>query len=434
MSRLRKNRIKQLQTRDPVTGLLNRQGFFQLLDQWIMVEDTCALVLVELSNLQRRYPQLSPQLMDKFVAMIASQSGKLAASSGLSARIGDYTFAYLVSGKTADEIRKLGQLLSHSLSARIFDVEQHSLMVSCSVGIAISHKRPDDGLTLFNMALNACEEAQSAGNNRVSVRTVDSALVGNVARDENELLVLLQDAPGYDRFRLVYQPIVSLRGNAVEKYEVLLRLHDKHDVVVPPAQFFPVAERHGLMESIDRWVVEHTIQTLQKIDNGSHFFVKVSTGTLHDSEFMSFLKDCLARYGVDGGRLVFEFDASSLRDGARYVSGFAAQLSRLNCNISIEHLDIKQDTTQLLEHVPASYVKLDGASLQGLADDPVNQERLRIVVSQAEQKGARTIAGFVEDIGCLQLLWQSGVHYIQGNFLQEPDESLGFEFGVEGTV
>ena len=248
------------------------------------------------------------------------------------------------------------------------------------------------------------------------------------------MLELLQDALSNDRFRLSYQPIASLHGDALEKYEILLRLHDRNDAVIPPSQFLPVAERNGLMQSIDRWVVEHAIQMLRKPGDDRRFFVNVSNDTLHDAGFPSFLKECLSRHGADGGSLVFELNAANLGEAVRLVSGFAAQVGSLNCTVSIEQLSVREDITRLLEQVPAGFVKLGEGALQGLADDRVRQERLKVVVRQASQKSAETIAGFVEDAGCLQLLWNSGVHYIQGNFLQVPDESLGFDFAVEGTA
>ncbi|MDX2477636.1 MAG: EAL domain-containing protein, partial [Gammaproteobacteria bacterium] len=433
-SKLRMHRLRQLQTSDPVTGLLNRQGFFQLIERGLSDDRYTAIVLVEFDNLQQRYPQLSPQQINRFLAMISRHLEKIVLTPTRSAHIGDYTFASMISGKTPDEARKLGLLLSHSLSSHIFDIEHHSLMVVCSIGIAIARSMQAEGMTLFTLATHACAEAQLAGSNRVSVRSMEKTPAISTVKTDKETLEMLQDAISSDRFRLVFQPIASLRGSAAEKYEVLLRLDFGKGGAIPPRLFIPLAEDNGLMESIDRWVVGRAIQVLQKHGHNSHFFVKVSSGTLRDPGFPQFLKDCLTRFGAAGERLVFEISAASLSEGIRYAADFTFQVGMLGCGVLIEHGDIRQDVAPVLEHIKASYVKLNGDVLKGIDDDLHAQNRLKIIIDHAEQKGAMTIAGFVEDAGCLQLLWKSGVHYIQGNFLQKPDESLDFEFGVEGTV
>ncbi len=433
-SRLRMHRLRQLQTSDPVTGLLNRQGFFQLIERGLSEDGYTAIVVVEFENLQQRYPQLSPQQVNRFLAMISRHLERLVLTPTRSAHISDYTFASLISGKTPDEARKLGLFLSHSLSSHIFDIEQHSLMVVCSVGIAIAKGMQDEGMSLFTLATHACAEARLAGSNRVSVRSMDMALATRAVRTDKEMLELLQDAISSDRFRLVYQPIASLRGSAAEKYEVLLRLDSGKGGVIPPGHFIPLAEDNGLMESIDRWVVGHAIQVLQKHGHNSHFFVKVSSGTLRDPGFPPFLKDCLTRFGAAGERLVFEISAASLGEGIRHAADFALQVGMLGCGVLIEHGNIRQDIAPVLGHIKASYVKLGVDVMKDIDDDFHAQDLLKNIIDHAEQKGAMTIAGFVENAACLQLLWQCGVHYIQGNFLQKPDTSLDFEFGVEGTV
>ncbi|MGB5441424.1 MAG: EAL domain-containing protein [Gammaproteobacteria bacterium] len=434
-SRLRMNRIRQLQTSDPVTGLLNRQGFFQLIDRGLSGDGYTAIVLIEIDNLQQRYPQLSLQQTNRFLAKISRHLERLILAPTCSAHIGDYTFASMITGKTQDEVRKLGLLISHSLSSNIFDIEEHSLMVVCSIGIAIANGMQSGGMSLFTLATRACAEARHAGNNRVSVRSMEMTSATRVDKTENkELLDLLQDAIRSDGFRLVYQPVASLRGSISEKYEVLLRLDYGNGGAIPPRLFIPVAEDNGLILSIDRWVVGRAIQVMQKHGHNSHFFVNVSSGTLRDPGFPSFLKDCLIRFGADGERLVFDISASSVSQGIRQVAEFTVQVGMLGCGVSIEHGNFRQDVAPVLEHIKASYIKLNGEELRGIADDLPAQTLLKYNIDQAEQKGTMTIAGFVEDASSLQLLWQLGIHYIQGNFLQAPNESLDFEFGVEGTV
>ncbi|MGD8312304.1 MAG: EAL domain-containing protein [Gammaproteobacteria bacterium] len=418
-----------LQALDPDTGLLNRQGFVKALERGIAATDTMALVHLDLGNIQHQYPALDPHTMQELMVMVANQLEKLAEPAELAARTGDSAFTFLVSRKTQEEIRKLGKLLSQSIASRFFNVGQNSLVLGSDTGVAFTRSSLDNGMPLFLLALKACEEARRAGSNRVSIRSLEAASGRGRDEQEHRVLELLREACSSGHFRLVFQPIVSLRGNTVEKYEVLLRLLDTDNEFIYPSRFVAVAERYGLMQSIDRWVVEQTISTLKKRGRGTRFFNKVSSSTLRDDEFVDFVQDCIAQHGISGEQLVFEISRSNITSGIDHVTRFADGIRPLGCGISVEHGDISKDIDPLLEHLPASYVKLDGSVVKDLCKNPDRQEHLATMVRQAEQHDVRVIAACIESANCLQVLWQSGVHYIQGNFLQEPAAELDFDFG-----
>jgi EAL domain-containing protein (putative c-di-GMP-specific phosphodiesterase class I) len=72
--------------------------------------------------------------------------------------------------------------------------------------------------------------------------------------------------------------------------------------------------------------------------------------------------------------------------------------------------------------VPLDFVKIDGTLIQGLAADPQVQLRVRVLVEAARKHNIRTIGERVEDANTMAVLWQLGVHYIQGYFVHEPEE------------
>ncbi len=76
----------------------------------------------------------------------------------------------------------------------------------------------------------------------------------------------------------------------------------------------------------------------------------------------------------------------------------------------------------MLESVPLDFVKIDGTLVQDLAGDPQLQSRVRILVEAARRKGIHTIAERVEDANTMAVLWQIGVQYIQGYFVNAPEE------------
>ena len=432
-ARVRRNYINHLQGCDVITGLNNMPVFLQHLERRVVVSEesqqVAALLILETENIHRQHPQLTPQSINQLMKMLASQLVVLVDQADCLARTGDYSFGCLLAGRSDDEIWQLAGFLEDSLCSRIFDVDNHSLTIGCNVGVAMTQHSIDNAMPLYFLAQKACDEAHLDIGHNVNVRVLEALGSHKKDLEEKQLLSVLEDAVENRRFSLVYQPIASLRGSADEKYEVLLRLQDGNKGAVSPSRFVSLADDHGLMEKIDRWVVEQSVQTLRQRGNSACFFVKISPGTLADAGFTAFLKDSLDRNSVAGQQLVFQLSAASINAGIRQASAFSRQVAGLGCGVSIEHCDGDIDVVRLYEHIPAAYVKLGGDMIRNLESDPGRQLQLLAVVQQSVEHNAEVIAGYVESAACLKLLWQSGVQYIQGNFLQEPDEVLGFDFG-----
>jgi multidomain signaling protein FimX len=81
-----------------------------------------------------------------------------------------------------------------------------------------------------------------------------------------------------------------------------------------------------------------------------------------------------------------------------------------------------RDSQGLLDSVPLDFVKIDGALVQGLTGDPQLQQRVRTLVDGATKRLIQTIGERVEDANTMAVLWQVGVQYIQGYFVNEPEQ------------
>jgi EAL domain-containing protein (putative c-di-GMP-specific phosphodiesterase class I) len=289
-----------------------------------------------------------------------------------------------------------------------------SITVGCNLGIAVADHPLTDGLPLFALALQACNEAVQSSVNHICIHSLARVAEAAQSSEDRTFAEYLQYAIDENLFRLVYQPIASLHGNGVEKYEVLLRLHDRSGHVLPPSRFMPVAKRSGLMHAIDCWVIESAMDVLKKRGNGTSLFVKVSSESIQAPGFSAWLENLFNARGLPGNRLVFEICDANIRAGLKQVADFANHARKLGCGIALEH---------------ASYVKINRNAVDDIAVSRDLQLKLKTMIALCEHHKARVITGFVEDASSLQLLWKCGVHYIQGNFLQEPDEELDFDFG-----
>jgi EAL domain-containing protein (putative c-di-GMP-specific phosphodiesterase class I) len=158
------------------------------------------------------------------------------------------------------------------------------------------------------------------------------------------------------------------------------------------------------------------------------FFIKLSALSLNDPEFVIWLERSLAASGVNPRQLVFEFVETDVSMALRSAGIMFEQLHRLGCATALEHFGATLNALQLLDHVPVDYIKLDAAFVHDLVRNPANRDSVRDILQRASRSGVMVIAGFVEDAASLAMLWQCGVHFIQGNFLQEPEAVLDYDF------
>jgi EAL domain-containing protein (putative c-di-GMP-specific phosphodiesterase class I) len=120
--------------------------------------------------------------------------------------------------------------------------------------------------------------------------------------------------------------------------------------------------------------------------------------------------------------LCFQSTEESVASYLPQVSALAKALRARGFRFAIEGFGSGRDSMGLLESVPLDFIKIDGTIIQGLAADPQLQMQVRALVEAARRRNIHTIGERVEDANTMAVLWQLGVQYIQGYFVNEPEE------------
>ena len=210
-------------------------------------------------------------------------------------------------------------------------------------------------------------------------------------------------------------------------------LNEENEYILP-SQFLPIAEQTGQMADIDRWVVKRAIGTLAEhrakgVD--TQFFIKISGPTLQDADLIAYIQTCIKEARLPGDALIFEIAEKTASQQLKYAKAFVKTLQELHCKTALEHFGAGPNSFQLLKHLPVDYLKIDGSFIHNLASDNDNQAMVKSILDTANSMNKQCIAEYVQDAHSLAVLWQSGIHYIQGNFLQEPSEVLEYDFSGE---
>jgi EAL domain-containing protein (putative c-di-GMP-specific phosphodiesterase class I) len=150
--------------------------------------------------------------------------------------------------------------------------------------------------------------------------------------------------------------------------------------------------------------------------------VRLSKDTARDGAFIEWLDNHLRTSRAEPRRLCFQITEESAASYVPQVKSLAVALHERQFRFALEGFGSGRDSMGLLESVPLDFVKIDGTLVGGLARDPQLQIRVRALAEAARKRGVQTIGERVEDANTMAVLWQIGVQYIQGYFVNEPEE------------
>jgi EAL domain-containing protein (putative c-di-GMP-specific phosphodiesterase class I)/CheY-like chemotaxis protein/GGDEF domain-containing protein len=305
-----------------------------------------------------------------------------------------------------------------------------------SIGIGGFQPAADNAQTLISRAQAACIQAGLGDGSRVRVyqsleTTAEGGDPGGADASEGVILELLRAALRGETlrgegFRLVYQPILSLRRAVQQRYEVLLRLHAPDGVIIPPLTFLPVAERFGLLPELDRWVLQGALQTLRaERDAGrpTQLLIHQTPASLAAPEWLGRLRGEILRLDLVRQRPGLEFSARDMLEHEQQARLIFPDLAKLGIEVCLTGVSDDPATFALIERRPVPCVKL--------ARDLVAKGSGRVLresVTRLHERGVRVIAAGIEDPETIGRVWSSAVDYIQGNFIQFPEEGLNFNF------
>jgi EAL domain-containing protein (putative c-di-GMP-specific phosphodiesterase class I) len=215
--------------------------------------------------------------------------------------------------------------------------------------------------------------------------------------------------------------VASLQGEDPNMFDVLVRMLDNQGKEVLPADFMAAAERNDLLKNIDRWVVGASLSFAAQKKPGC-LFVRLSRDSVLDNAFVDWLKTQLGTGRHEPQRICFQVTESIAEQYMNAAVGQLSALKKLGFRVALERFGSGRDPYKLLSSVPLDFIKIDGALVQDLAANQETQIMVRKLVEQAVKQKIETIAERVEDANTMAVLWQLGVQFIQGYFVNAPEE------------
>jgi len=425
--------LKQIKWQDLVTGVYNRQYLLNQLDHIIDTVDESqyyCLFYIELDKFSERVKNaFGVAGADLALIDIATLLRVKANTSDTIARLGDSAFAIISPNVKADAAVNRALQLCKDFEGHIIDIDHKTLQITCSIGISLINETTTSTNTVIEQARTAMEKINAKDGNSAMLFEPETPKDIKV-----NITTSIQQALDYDRFRLLFQPIISLRGSDEEYYEVYLRMMDEQGNEISPSHFLEIASTMSASTKIDRWVILESIKMLSQHrtkGNKTKLIINIGRQSLCDESLLPWLAVAFKAAKLSPDSIVFQAQEIDVTNHLNAAKHFSKGLETLKTSFSISNFGCSLNPFNTLTHVTATMIKVDGSFTTDIQNNNESPETLIHLIEKLNSQSKITLVPFVENASVLSTLWQAGAHYIQGHYLQEPSQGMTYDFNME---
>ncbi|AMQ88130.1 MULTISPECIES: GGDEF domain-containing response regulator [unclassified Marinobacter] len=429
-------KLKQISSQDLLTGLYNRQYLMDALAQAIANagknNQTGALAYIALDNFISMKGQVGIAGADLLLGDLASLLKEQAGEEVTLARLSDDAFCLMCLPCDEKHMESIAERVRKAVEDHLFDINGKTVPLTVSIGVAaITENSPKAEELMGRAHIASAEVKKLEGHERGN-----GIVVYNPAQyeslDESNSVEAILKALDDNRFRLLFQPIINLRGEGEEHYEAFVRMLDKDNEEVSPYDFLPPMGPSDTAIKIDRWVILQTIKQLASHRSRGHdtrLFLNITAETLQDKTFTPWLSVALKAARLPGDSLIFQIREGDANNYMKQAKEFTKAVHELHSKVSIAQFGCALNPFNTLKHIDADYVKIDGSFTEEIQKSDEAKEQVKEMVKSLQNAGKLTIIPLVENASVLATLWQAGVNYIQGYYLQAPVPEMNYDFG-----
>lgn len=427
LSELKAARIAErlLAHRDTLTGLPNRQLFYDRLRQSILhaqrYKHFFAILFLDFDGFKSINDTLGHSMGDSLLKMASERLKECLRQSDTVARWGGDEFTLILDrishGQNAIGVAyKILDAISQP-----FVIDGHELLITTSIGISLYPADAEDVEDLVKKADTAMYRAKKSGKN--SFRCYDSSMDINYLEHVtrvNSLKKAIED----DELEAFYQPQINLNTKAITGVEAFVRWRHPQRGLIPPSKFMPLAEETGLILQVDEWMLRNTCAQNKRWQQEGLPAIRVSVNLsgrmFREGKFPEILSQILVETGLDAKYLVLEItETDAMRDVERTVVRLK-KFKQIGVQIALHQFGTGASSLSCLKRLPKDMLKIDRSFVKGLANNEEDRTITNGIMALAHSLDLKVIAEGVETKEQMSFLLKPGCDEVQGYFISRP--------------
>jgi diguanylate cyclase (GGDEF)-like protein len=411
--------------RDPTTLFFHRAQFIERIQKRLKRKPssgTHVLAYVKVDKFAEVLGKVGILNSDEILAQFAEALRKRLHPRDVAGRFEGTSLMVLLERGNARDAEVWGNQLCEAIRKQTFEVADRSTQLTCTVGICVANEVYSNLEEFVAATVDAYDIGKEAGGNTAMLN--ESADEDSKQKEFDAIWIKhLKSALMDNRFQLAQLPIAGLRSDGIEMYDLLVRMLDDQGNSVLPSEFLPAAERNNMMKNIDRFMIKSAIDFC-KDSEADRVFVRLSKQSVLDATTLPWMDQEFEKHDFDCTRLVMQIPE---RDAAKHIKQTRAvvkKLRKIGIGFALEHYGIDREKFQILDILKPDYIKVDGELMHSLMTDKETQQSVERIVRAAAERNIKSIAERVENANAMAVLFQLGLDYMQGHYVNEPEVVL----------
>jgi len=421
--------------RDPTTLFFHRAQFLERLTKRLSRKPKSgqhALAWIKPDSFSEVHKAVGLVDSEEVLALFAEEVRKRMHPRDVAGRFEGTVIMTLLERGNERDAEVWGKQLVEHIRKHEFKVGDQVVQLTCTVGVVGVSGVYSSLEELIAAAADAHSKAKESGGNSAALN--ESTDVDTRLRKYDAIWVKrMKAAMAEDRFRLAQLPIAGLRSDSAKMFDMLIRMIDEQGDSVLPSEFLPAAERNKLMAPIDRWIIKSSMEFCREHD-ADRVFIRLSRQSMGDGSLAGWVAEKAKAAGIDPASIVVQIPE---QDAARFIKDIKTRVDEFRnagVGFALEHYGVDRNRFQILDILKPNYIKIDGELMHSLLTDTALQESVRQLAHAADQRKIETIAERVENANAMAILFQLGVHYMQGHYVHEPEVVLQEPMKVTTTL
>lgn len=323
-------------------------------------------------------------------------------------RIFEYNkFYYIITNLvTKEDVSKISYLIHDNLVSKFTDHQFVDARIMAAkikddikflklVRILADHIHYSDISKIFEWIYDPEEYTQTLNNNYSHLRELRDCIETNTAC-------------------FAFQPVITCKTGEIAYHECLLRLSNEDYKLISAGPYIMLAEKYGLIRTVDKYVFEMAIQELNNTKDVS-LSVNISNVGVQDNNLLEYIKNIISSF-KEPHRLIWEVTETAINENFNQTKKFIESLKSYGCFIALDDFGSGYTSFRQIKNLPVDILKIDGSFIRDIDTNKKNKTLVETLIKIAEDIGCKTVAEYVENGAIAKKLIELNVDYMQGNF------------------